>query len=125
MTATQDAVFARLVADIPPSMAAVHQHVPEGAEPDFVMVAGITAEPGDTKGSESHAVDIAYVYRGEDRRVLLGMMAAGRAALEGQPLSAAGAELEPAEWLSSEVEPPEDGVTYIGYQQYRVVAEPA
>jgi hypothetical protein len=125
ITATQDAIYAALNVPAITSQWPVFQHVPEGTKPPYIVVADIDAEPGQTKGSQDITVDIVSVHVGKGRRPLLAMMHAVFETLDGQPIVAAGAELEAPRWLGAETSPAEDGVTYGGLQQFSVAAEPA
>jgi hypothetical protein len=125
LQATQDGVFAALNVPAVTALAPVFQHVPENTQPPFIVVGDIDAEPFGSKDGdlEQQTIEIEYVARGKGRRELLAMMNAGREALEGQPISANGADLSRPRWLNSSALGAEDGVTYAGVQQYEVIAQ--
>jgi hypothetical protein len=126
LVSTQDAAFAALSAAIPPELAAVYQHIPEGAQPPFIVVGDIEAEAfgGKDGGLEQHVLEINYVYRGKKRRDLLAMMHAGREALDGQSITADGASFGDPVWTSSATGAADDGVTYGGSQTYEIIVQP-
>ena len=132
ITPAQDAVFTAL-APIATSAGItglqVFQHVPENTQPPYIMIGQISSEnetniPGEQL--ELITVEVIHVWRGNRRRELLAMMAAARAALNNQPIGAAGAVFSLPDFLKAETgEAIADGVTYVGIQTFQFHAQPA
>ena len=127
MSAARGAVYAALAATVDPALAAVFDDVPQGTQPPFLKVGAIDSESRATKGEqlERLTVEVIAVHRGEDRGVLLAMMHAARAALDGQAVTAPDAALRPPRFESasaSDVGP--DGVTYAGLITFTIDAQP-
>ena len=128
LTPSQDAVFARLKAGVPPNIASVLQHVKQDTQPPYIVIGAIDSDNGATKGGQGEqiSVDIHFVHRGPGRAPLFVMMHAARQALDGQPLEAEGVAFETPNFLgSSATTAGQDGVTYAGLSQYEFFAEPA
>jgi len=128
MTASQDAIFAALDAGVPAELGTVVQHVPEDWQPPLIVIGSIEAnseeESDDEDPLERHTIEILYTYRGEARRGLYAIMHAGRHAIVGATLAAAGAVFGKARWKSSADDLLEDGVTYTGIQFFEILVQP-
>ena len=128
VTPSQDAVVARLKADVPPELGSVHQHVKQDTKPPFVMVGSIDISNEGSKGSQTElvSVELHFVTRGSSRAPLLALMHAARAALEGRELEADGVQFETPNFMGSTVSNAgPDGVTYAGISTFEFYAEPA
>ena len=128
MTPTQDAFYDALNKPAVTNLAPVFQHVPDEAQPPMIVIGQMSAQPyADTKdGSmDEITVEVITLNREPDRSALFKIMAANRAALEGQDLSTDEIELSPIKFLSMDDDLAEDGQTYIGSQRFSTIAQPA
>ena len=127
-TATQDAVFDVLDSPAMTALAKVFQHVPENTQPPIVVVGDITVEPvgGKDGGLDRMTISVVTLYRGPKRARLYQMQAKVRDLLEGQALPPqVGVALSAPEFVSSDDEILEDGITYLGTQRFALFAQPA
>jgi hypothetical protein len=134
-TAVQDAVYTALNVPALTASAEVFAHVPEATDdsplPDpFVLVGDISLEPqgGKDGGLDLATVEIIILRTQADRAALSILQAIVRSLLDGQPIAAAaeyGALLSPPVFLSSDGELLENGVTYMGTQQFQTFVQPA
>jgi hypothetical protein len=128
LTPAQDALVAALKGASFAAGVQVFQNVPEGTEPPYVLVGRLTSDNQEQSGDQFELItaEVIHVYRGNQRRALLAMLHAARAAIDNQVLVATGAaftrpRLDKAE--AGEAMP--DGVTYVGIQTFEFYAEPA
>lgn len=128
LTPAQDALFAALQGATFAAGVRVFQHVPQDTEPPYVVIGRLTTNNQEQTGDQFEEItaEIIFVYRGNQRRVLLAMMATARAAIDNQQIAAAGAAFtRPRLDTGDAGEAIADGVTYVGMQTYRFYAEPA
>ncbi len=133
LTATLNAVFANLKAAIQPQLASVFDVIPQGTQPNFVAIGHIDAENqlegdafDDDDQLEKITFEVQYIYRGNDRRVLLAMMDTGRSALHGKPISADGVAFGLPKFITGSASTAgPDGVTYAALGTFVVLAQPA
>lgn len=130
MDACQAAVFAALSgrAELV-ALSQVTQHVKQDMLEDgpITRIGKIESEPVGGKGQQLElvAVDVETIYRGMSQADVLAIMHEQRLALEGQALTAEGAELDTPEWAGGMVDgPAADGVTYAGIQTFTIFAQP-
>ncbi|CAN5368612.1 hypothetical protein BH10PSE14_BH10PSE14_04370 [soil metagenome] len=126
----QEAVFAALDASAAlRAIGDVFVNVPINNKGSFALIGNIENEqdPELAEQFERITVEVQYIYRGDDRRVLLRMMAAGREAVDHQRLAApAGIAFGEARFLKGGISPAAaDGVTYAGIQNFAFYAQPA
>jgi len=124
-SAVQRAVYDALVGGV--TLAAVHQHVPEGTPPPVVIIGegDFSEEGGKGERLERHEVMVLTVVRGPGKLPLRAVQEQVRAALHDRPLTAAGASLSSPSIVSTSDQLLEDGETYAGTQQFVIWAEPA
>lgn len=128
--AAQDAVYSALKAaeGTFPFGAEVLQHVLESTRPPYAIVGMITSEneaPNPDLQLEKLTVEIQCVFRGRDRAPLLVMMHAARAALDEQPITAAGAEFDAPRFIRAQASDAIlDGETYVGVSWFEIWAQP-
>lgn len=128
MSAAQEAAFKALAAAIPPELAEVYDHVPQGTEPNFVKLGAIEASNEGDKDDqrERFELEVHTIYRGADRSRLLAIMHQVRLALDDQPLELEGVDFSTPSFLSAAAsDPASDGVTYAGITTFEIYAEPA
>jgi len=129
LTPAQEAFFDALLAAMPSELADVFVVMPENPPGNFALIGAIDSEDqGEvTEQFEKLTVEVQYIYRGDDRRQLLTMMAAGRAALDRKFLTpVAGVDLSVVRHLhSSASSVAADGKTYAGIQNFTLFAQPA
>ena len=133
LTPAQDALVLALKPLITdPGMPAglqIFQHVPENTQPPYIAVGdmdvdNLSALPGEQE--EEVTVEILTVWRADRRRELLAMMHGVRASLHNQPIAADGAHFTRPDYLSGGAGSPiNDGVTYLGIQKFKFIAQPA
>jgi hypothetical protein len=125
---SKDAIFAALAAAVPTDLAKVLDVIPEGTVPNFVAIGAIDAEPdlSINEQLEKITVEIQYVYRGQDRDVLIEMMRVGRLAIDQQQLTGVGVAFCVARCAHSTLgTAAADGVTFAGIQNFLFWAQPA
>jgi hypothetical protein len=127
LTATQTAFYTALNVSTLTELSPVTQHVIENTEPPLTIIGGVSFEPigGKDGGLDRATVEIITLYRGTQRTELFAIQSAVRTLLDGQTITAAGAEFSRPVYVSSEVEELEDGVTYLGTQRFEVIVQPA
>ena len=133
VTAAQDAVIAALApiatANGMPAGLLVCQHVPQDTQPPWIRIGQVSAECQTQHAEEQLellTVEVQCVWRGEERRTLLKMMHAVRAALHNQPISATGAAFTLPDFIKAEAgDAIADGVTYVGLSTFQFHAAPA
>lgn len=129
LTPVQEAFFATLTAAIASDQCDVFVVMPENPAGNFSMIGAMDSEElGEIDGQlEKITVEVQYVYRGNDRRQLLALMAAGRASLDRKYLTPVeGVAMGIVRYSSghaSAVGP--DGKTYAGIQNFMLLAQPA
>ena len=125
LTATQNAFYAALNVTGVTSLGTLVQHVPEDSNPPLIIVGDISLEPlgGKDGGLDRAKVEIVTISRAPKRAILFAMQAAVRAALDGMPISATGATFSPPVQTASDGQLIEDGLTYIGTQQFETFVQ--
>lgn len=106
----------------------VYQHVPENAQPPYIAIAAITAEPigGKDGGLDRVQFDIETWYRGEARRHLLHVQGMVHDRLDGAALPVQpGALLSAPAFEGADDTLLDDGKTYAGTQRFTLIAQPA
>lgn len=125
LTATQNAFYAALNVVGVTALGTLVQHVPEDSLPPLIIVGDISLEPigGKDGGLDRAKVEIVTISRAPKRAVLFAMQAAVRVALDGMPLTATGAIFSPAIMTASDGQLIEDGLTYVGTQQFETFVQ--
>lgn len=125
--AVQKAVYDKLNVAAVTNIAPVYQHVPDDAQPPFVIIGEIIAEPAGGKGGglDQVTIEIVSLRREPRRAALYELMAAVRDQLEGEQITAAGAVLSPPVFEVSDDDLLDDGVTYAGTQRFSLYAQSA
>ena len=128
LTAAQDAVVKLLREQLPADQRPLVRHsLKQGTEPPFHLVGDIDSENAGSKDEQAEeiTVDLHTVYRGSDRRVLLGMMHQVRVAVDDASITIGGGSFR-CSWLTSAASTAAtDGVTYAGITTLSLFAEPA
>jgi hypothetical protein len=127
LTATQDALIAALQQRLPPEQQGLARHtLMEGTAPPFHLIGDLDAENIGSKGEQLELLtaDIYTVYRGTDRRELLGLMHPVRLALDDQKLVVDGIAFRTRWAGASASRASSDGVTFAGVTQIEIYAEP-
>ena len=131
-TAAHKAIYAALNAATPVTdLADVWGHPEEGTEPTpdkaLVIIGPASAENIAGKDGDLDDVTIAVFVevRKPDITELYALSSAIRTALEGQAISATGAELSRPEFLGADPDLLEDGETYIDALRFRTIVQGA
>lgn len=130
-TAVQVGVFAALNGAVTvTNLADVWQNAPEDTQPDekgLVIVGPISLDAADTKdgGFEKATLAIFTYVRQPDITTLYALNSAVRSALQGQTLTAPGAELGPPVFLGADPNMMEDGVTYFDQLRFELYVQEA
>jgi len=134
LTASQQAVYAALAplagrADLPTSLQ-IFSHVPQDVKTPYVLIGDVDTDnnsgyPGEQE--EEISIEIISVFRGTSRAPLLAIMHAVRLALHNQPITAPSAAFETPNYLkgSAGSAASADGVTQLGIQTFKFIAQPA
>lgn len=124
----QESFFEALTAALD-GTAEVFVNLPENYAGNFALVGQMDDEEmGEIDGQLGKlTVEVQYIYRGDDRRVLIGMMKLGRKALDRQTLTSDAAALGITRYVHGSVSTASrvDGKTYAGIQTYMLLAQPA
>jgi hypothetical protein len=127
----QKAVFAALAADAPLIAligdARIYDDVPQSSDFPYLTFGQSTARDWSTAtddGSE-HTITLNVWSQAKGRNEVHEIMAAARAALQGQPLTLDGHRLINLRHESSKARRAPDGDTYHGIARFRAVTEPA
>jgi len=107
--------------------AQVFEHVPDEAEPPFVVVDKITLTDASGKGGGLDHVefDVVSFHTGAGREFLTPIMAENRQRIEGQALTVDGATLSRPAFVSSDTGVLDDAITYFGTQRFSLFVQPA
>ena len=123
--AVQQASYDALSAGV--TLAPVYQHVPDDKRAPYVVIEGstVTYLGGKDGGLERHDLSIMTVSREPGRLPVLALQAEVREALNGVPMTAAGADLSAPEIQSAADQLLDDGLTYVGSQRFTIFAQAA
>lgn len=128
LTAAQDMLIALIREQLPEEQRSWVRHtLEENAEPPFHLVAELTTEDagGKDEQAERLTAEIHTVYRGSDRRELLGLMHSIKLATWRGNVVEDGVDFR-FRWRSSGASAAaSDGVTYAGVTLIDITAEPA
>ena len=134
LTAAQLAVYAKLAplagrADLPTGLQ-IFSLVPQDVKTPYILIGDVDSDNGASYPGEQEeeiSIEIISVFRGTSRAPLLAMMHAARVALHNQPITAPGATFEPPNYLkgSAGTVASADGVTQLGIQTFKFIAQPA
>ena len=104
----------------------VFDTVPQGTAPNFVMIGAVDTEDKSDQWvqMEQLTVDIAGIYRGQNRDVLGAMTFAARAALDWQTLVTAKATFQCRFASGSISEAQQDGITYGSLTTFTLLGQP-
>lgn len=131
-TAAHTAIYTALAADPDvTAMADVWGHAEEGTEPTeskglvligLASASNIAGKDGDL---DDITIEVLSSVRKPDVTELYTLSAAVRNALEGQPMTADGAEVSPPEFLSADADLMDDGETYFDTLRFRTLVQSA